>query len=144
MFYIITLLLAAISCHSTVRKQKNEKSLSRPFLFLFCDFHQGRPGSNLKKRKKKKKEGCLNPSSLPCVIFVFGGKKILFQFPEKTVDSSAPVGNLLFFFIQYPLRFNLEVQNIVGLPWLLGGVATRHCKWSHGHCSSHGCVPFSL
>lgn len=126
--------------HCTASKQKNEKSLFPPFFSFVLWIYRGKTwiGST-------KKRGCLNPSSLLCIIFVFGKKNYsLFQTFQKTVDSSVSVRSLLFSSSRYPLRVNLEAQNIVGLPWLIGGVATCLCKWSHRNCSSQMAVSLSL
>lgn len=69
----------------------------------------------------------------------------MFQFHERTVDSFAHVGNLsLFSLYKYPLRFNLDMKNVVGLPPLVSRVATGHCNWSHGNHSSQMATSSSL
>lgn len=127
--------------HCTVSKQKNEKSLFPPFLFL-CFVNFSREDLDW----IYKNEGMFESLFFTLHNFCIWGKKkySLFQSLQKKMDSSVPVGSLLFSSSQYPLRVNLEVQNIVGLPWLIGRVATCLCKWSHRNRSSQMAVSLSL
>lgn len=108
------------------------------FPFCFAIFLQGRPELNVKKQ-----EGSLNRSFSPCVISVFRNKNCVFV-PISWEDDRfcCPIGNLLLSpSYQHPLRFNLEVLNVVWLPCLRCQVAPCHCNESQKSSSQVAVSP---